>query len=170
MSVPVATVAPTARAATACDCSVSRRFTMTDEPYWTPNLKPAPVRLGKPGEQLFEFRKGVDCYSCELRDHGEWASRRRSCSTGISTSRARFRSSQTSASAAETWRSHGRGRSGRRWRNGRSEATDPVRDAAPALPGRLGRTASECRRPVRCRSLQAPSPRIDGHRSLAADG
>jgi hypothetical protein len=30
------------------------------------------VRLGKPGERLFEFGKGSDHYACELRLHGEW--------------------------------------------------------------------------------------------------
>jgi len=45
---------------------------MNDEPFYRPNRKPAPERLGKPGERLFEFRKGSDHYACELRLHGEW--------------------------------------------------------------------------------------------------
>jgi hypothetical protein len=31
---------------------------MTDEPFYSPNRKPAPPREAKPGEPLFEFRKG----------------------------------------------------------------------------------------------------------------
>jgi hypothetical protein len=45
---------------------------MSDEPFYAPQRKPAPVRLGKPGDRLFEFRKGSDHYACELRDHGEF--------------------------------------------------------------------------------------------------
>ena len=46
---------------------------MNDEPFYSPRHKPAQVRLGKPGERLFEFQKGQDHYACEPRDHGELA-------------------------------------------------------------------------------------------------
>ena len=46
---------------------------MSDEPFYSPNLKPAPPRTPKPGERLFEFRKDVSRhYVCELRDHGQF--------------------------------------------------------------------------------------------------
>jgi hypothetical protein len=45
---------------------------MNNEPFYKPDRKPAPVRLGKPGGRLFEFRKDVNHYVCELRNHGEW--------------------------------------------------------------------------------------------------
>ncbi len=45
---------------------------MRDEPFYSPKHKPAPVRLGKPGDRLFKFRKDVDRYVCELRDHGQY--------------------------------------------------------------------------------------------------
>jgi hypothetical protein len=44
---------------------------MADEPFYSPNLKPAPPRQAQPGEKLFEFLRGHDCFLCELRDHGE---------------------------------------------------------------------------------------------------
>jgi hypothetical protein len=45
---------------------------MNDEPFFSPNRKPAPVRLGKPGGKLFEFRHGDDRFICELRDRGRF--------------------------------------------------------------------------------------------------
>jgi hypothetical protein len=45
---------------------------MNDEPFYSPNRKPAPPHEARPGEPLFEFRKDVDRNVCELRDHGEW--------------------------------------------------------------------------------------------------
>jgi hypothetical protein len=45
---------------------------MSGEPFWKPGLKPRSAREPRPGELLFEFRKGTDSYACELRDHGEF--------------------------------------------------------------------------------------------------
>src|SRR3977135_2495081 len=44
-----------------------------DEPFYSPNYKPAPARVAKPGELLFEFVRGSDRapMSCELRFNGE---------------------------------------------------------------------------------------------------
>ena len=44
---------------------------MADEPFYSPNLKPAPPRQAQPGEKLFEFLRGHDRFRVELRDHGE---------------------------------------------------------------------------------------------------
>ena len=45
---------------------------MSDDPFFSPTHKlPAPESL-KPGELLFEFLRGHDCFLCELRDHGEY--------------------------------------------------------------------------------------------------
>ena len=43
-----------------------------DEPFYSPNLKPAPARVAKPGELLFEFyiERTHRFYRVELRDHG----------------------------------------------------------------------------------------------------
>lgn len=46
--------------------------TMTDEPFDSPKAKPTLAREATPGERLFAFRKGLDHYACELRDHGEF--------------------------------------------------------------------------------------------------
>jgi hypothetical protein len=45
---------------------------MSDEPFYSPNLKPASPRQAKPGELLFEFVRASDRVpmSCELRFHG----------------------------------------------------------------------------------------------------
>jgi hypothetical protein len=45
---------------------------MSDEPFYSPKAKPAPLRRRRPGERLFEFRKGSDHYVGELRYHGEF--------------------------------------------------------------------------------------------------
>ena len=45
---------------------------MADEPFYSPNAKPAPARVAKPGELLFEFLRGHDRFLCELRDHGDF--------------------------------------------------------------------------------------------------
>jgi hypothetical protein len=45
---------------------------MSDEPFYSPKAKPRPPRVAQPSERRFEFRKGVDHYVCELRDHGEF--------------------------------------------------------------------------------------------------
>ena len=45
---------------------------MGEEPFWKPGLEPRLARDPKPGEPLFEFRKGTDSYACQLRDHGEF--------------------------------------------------------------------------------------------------
>lgn len=46
---------------------------MSDEPFYSPNARPAPARVAKPGERLFEFSRASDGapMSCELRFHGE---------------------------------------------------------------------------------------------------
>jgi len=44
---------------------------MTNEPFFTPNLKPASARQPKAGELLFEFMRGHLRFRCELRFHGE---------------------------------------------------------------------------------------------------
>jgi hypothetical protein len=46
---------------------------MSDEPFYSPNAKPVPARVAKPGELLFEFIRASDRapMSCELRFHGE---------------------------------------------------------------------------------------------------
>jgi hypothetical protein len=51
---------------------------MSDEPFYSPHQPPAPPRVAKPGELLFEFIRASDRapMSCELRFHGEsygWA-------------------------------------------------------------------------------------------------
>jgi hypothetical protein len=42
---------------------------MGDEPFYSPNAKPAPARVAKPGELLFEFVRASDRapMSCILR-------------------------------------------------------------------------------------------------------
>jgi hypothetical protein len=44
-----------------------------DDPFYSPNLKPASARVARPGETLFEFLRASDRapMSCELRFHGE---------------------------------------------------------------------------------------------------
>jgi hypothetical protein len=46
---------------------------MSDEPFYRPSQKPAPARVAKPGELLFEFIRASDRapMPCELRFHGE---------------------------------------------------------------------------------------------------
>jgi hypothetical protein len=46
---------------------------MSDEPFYSPNLPPAPPRQPKSGELLFEVIRASDlaAMSCELRFHGE---------------------------------------------------------------------------------------------------
>jgi hypothetical protein len=44
---------------------------MSDEPFYTPSLKRAPLSVGQPGEKLYEFCVEHDRYLFELRDHGE---------------------------------------------------------------------------------------------------
>jgi hypothetical protein len=46
---------------------------VSDQPFYTPNRLPAPPRVRKPGELLFEFVRASDraTMSCELRFHGE---------------------------------------------------------------------------------------------------
>jgi hypothetical protein len=46
---------------------------MIDEPFYSPTYKPAPARVAKPGELLFEFIRASDRapMSCELRFHRE---------------------------------------------------------------------------------------------------
>jgi hypothetical protein len=43
-----------------------------DEPFYSPNQKPAPARVAKPDELLFEFHleRTHRFYRVELRDHG----------------------------------------------------------------------------------------------------
>jgi hypothetical protein len=45
---------------------------MSDEPFYSPTKKPAPARVAKPGELLFEFHvaRTHRFYRVELRDHG----------------------------------------------------------------------------------------------------
>jgi hypothetical protein len=46
---------------------------MTDDDYFASlNRKPAPARVAKPGELLFEFLRGHDRSLSELRDHGDF--------------------------------------------------------------------------------------------------
>jgi hypothetical protein len=44
-----------------------------DDPFYSPNLTPAPARVARPVELLFEFLRASDRapMSCELRFHGE---------------------------------------------------------------------------------------------------
>jgi hypothetical protein len=44
-----------------------------DDPFYRPNLRALPARVGVPGELLFEFVRELDRapMSCELRFHGE---------------------------------------------------------------------------------------------------
>jgi hypothetical protein len=46
---------------------------MSDDPFYSPNLKPAPARVARPGELLFEFVRASDNapMTCELRFNGE---------------------------------------------------------------------------------------------------
>ena len=45
---------------------------MTDEPFYSQTAKPAPARIAKPGDLLFEFHVEPThrFYGVELRDHG----------------------------------------------------------------------------------------------------
>jgi hypothetical protein len=46
---------------------------MTDDDYFaSPNRKPRPSAVSKPGEPLFEFYHNHALYQVELRDHGQW--------------------------------------------------------------------------------------------------
>ena len=47
--------------------------TLSDEPFYSPNAKPPPPRVARPGELLFEFIRASDgaLMSCELRFQGE---------------------------------------------------------------------------------------------------
>ena len=42
-----------------------------DEPFYTPNLKRAPLGVGQPGEPLYDFTVGERRFRFELRDYGE---------------------------------------------------------------------------------------------------
>jgi hypothetical protein len=57
----------------AIDDRSQRTALMSDEPFYSPNLKPLPPRQPKPGEPLFTFVRALDRapMSCELRFHGE---------------------------------------------------------------------------------------------------
>src|SRR5262245_33875215 len=44
---------------------------MSDEPFYKPNLRRAPLSVGQSGEKFCEFLVGHDRYLIELRDHGE---------------------------------------------------------------------------------------------------
>lgn len=43
-----------------------------DQPFYAPDLKPAPPRQPKPSELLEEFLVGHDRWCIELLDHGQW--------------------------------------------------------------------------------------------------
>ena len=45
---------------------------MADEGWYKLNRPKAPPRQPKPGERLFEFKRGPDRFVCELRDHGAY--------------------------------------------------------------------------------------------------
>ncbi|HEV2983932.1 MAG TPA: hypothetical protein VGX46_06070 [Vicinamibacterales bacterium] len=42
---------------------------MTDEPFYSPDLRPAPPRVAKPGELLWTLVKGEKRVTCELRSY-----------------------------------------------------------------------------------------------------
>lgn len=42
-----------------------------DEPFYSPNARPAPVRQPKPGELVWSLQKAERRVDCELRFHGE---------------------------------------------------------------------------------------------------
>ena len=48
---------------------------MSDDPFYSPTLKPLPARVARPGERLFEFLRGGGSdrapMTCELRFNGE---------------------------------------------------------------------------------------------------
>jgi hypothetical protein len=52
---------------------MERWIAMNDEPFYSPNHKPAPQAKRKPGELLFEFVRASDRapMTCELRFNGE---------------------------------------------------------------------------------------------------
>ena len=43
----------------------------SQEPFYSPNAKPAPPRQPKPGEHVWSLRKSERRVDCELRFHGE---------------------------------------------------------------------------------------------------
>ena len=45
---------------------------MTDDNFYVPTFEPPPLRVERPGELLWEFRKDYRTYSCELRYHADW--------------------------------------------------------------------------------------------------
>jgi hypothetical protein len=45
---------------------------MADEPFYSPNAKPPPPRVSKPGEPLWSLRKDGRQITCELRSHSEY--------------------------------------------------------------------------------------------------
>ena len=45
---------------------------MSDEPFYTPGLKPPPPKPPKPREGLWQLRTGHVTWSCELLDHGAY--------------------------------------------------------------------------------------------------
>jgi len=85
---------------------------MSDDPFYSPTLKPLPARVARPGERLFEFLRGGGSdrapMTCELRFNGEsygWEAQffeRVVCSTVVA------------LSSRGRWRCNGRSRSGRR--------------------------------------------------------
>ena len=42
-----------------------------DDPFYRPNLTPAPARVARPGELLFEFAAGERRFRFEIRDQGD---------------------------------------------------------------------------------------------------
>jgi hypothetical protein len=46
---------------------------MSDDPFYSPNAKPPPPRVARPGELLFAFVRASDgaAMTCELRFNGE---------------------------------------------------------------------------------------------------
>ena len=51
---------------------LSQEATVSYQPFYAPNRSLAAPRQRKPGEHLFEFRRGHDRILCELRDQGEF--------------------------------------------------------------------------------------------------
>ena len=43
---------------------------MSDQPFYTPNHTPTPLRQPQPGVRMFAFRRGHDRFLCDLRDDG----------------------------------------------------------------------------------------------------
>jgi hypothetical protein len=56
------------------------RTTMSDQRFYAANHKPA-SRPRQLGEHLWAIRKDGQRLDCELRDHGQWASKCRSTGT-----------------------------------------------------------------------------------------